>query len=715
MNRKIKCIIFAIAAALLFGNIGAINVYADEPATPVAGNNQTVPANGSKIVITGIEITDLDEPEVGKPFDTEATVRAFRDGTDIGASWKIPVIWIDESGNTAIIAEYGKAYFPVFVFYIPDGYVLKDTGLSIKGKNIDNLLSVTDPAKGITYFKGKAVIPGSGEPLGRVIEWGRPDNVSAQDAQSSGEDNSSEDEVRDLVSIHCTDSAIAEYDYDFLAWFIGIIRDEIQPKAVNLLCSGLPSFSSAQKDGWFAENIGFCVDVQSGSTIAYVGATSWTGDADEGEDPDQLYLSLKMVYNIKAFASKDSEGKWTIKDEKMTEVESTSVHEMLHAFMYDYNRNGSLGVSSGLEKDKDKYAFPDWFCEGSAEAVSGVYAERIGEFTQYLDDNKIYTGEKLFTEYSDKSKSTSELNGYGAYSVGMLASYYISGLSAQKYNGADFSELYFKDSNLYRNGLDTILSRLNSGQTLDSIINEISRGMYSDTADFEAKFISSADHESTKACVNLLNYFDSIEKASGSTKNISGSMLSTFGEYPEDRLKGVSTDNSVYVISDTKESVISSVDREMAIHTGTKSADNGSAGNIVQMPATATADDQAARVIEAPAPAETVPEATVADEVPTTDEIPVADEMPADITSAVNQNTEPVVTEPVVAEPVVTEPAPVEPVVTEPVAAEPVAAEPVTEESVPSDAGSSDEGSSDETLGEDVPEEDTEDDSENEE
>ena len=403
----------------------------------------------------------------------------------------------------------------------------------------------------------------------------------------------------------------------------------------------------------------------------------------------------------------------------MTEVESTSVHEMLHAFMYDYNRNGSLGVSSGLEKDKDKYAFPDWFCEGSAEAVSGVYAERIGEFTQYMDDNKTYTGEKLFTEYSDKSKSTSELNGYGAYSVGMLASYYISGLSAREYNGADFSELYFKDSNLYRNGLDTILSRLNSGQTLDSIINEISDGMYSDTADFEAKFISSADHESTKACVNLLNYFDSIEKASGSTKNISGSMLSTFGEYPEDRLKGVSTDNSVYVISDTKESVISSVDREMAIHTGTKSADNGSAGNIVQMPATATADAQAARVIEAPAPAQTVPEATVADEVPTTDEIPV------DVTSAVNQNTEPVVTEPVVTEPVVTEPVVTEPVAAEPVVTDPapvepvvtesVAAEPVTEESVPSDAGSSDEGSSDETLGEDVPEEDTEDDSENEE
>ncbi|MBR1876546.1 MAG: hypothetical protein IJ805_05525, partial [Lachnospiraceae bacterium] len=160
-------------------------------------------AENTGTVITEIEITDVSEPVEGHPLDTEATVRAYKDGIYIGISWKIPVMWIDESGKTAAVAESGKAYIPVFVFFVPDGYELKgidfDRLINVKLPSFmsglylqkaiqtkdeytttNGIIAASDPASGITYISGRRVKPGSEGPYGRIIEWGNPDSNSGQ-------------------------------------------------------------------------------------------------------------------------------------------------------------------------------------------------------------------------------------------------------------------------------------------------------------------------------------------------------------------------------------------------------------------------------------------------------------------------------------------------------------------------------------------------------
>ena len=154
-----------------------------------AGADSESGAKNEKTVITEIEITDVDGPAVGKRLASEATVRAYKDGKDIGVSWKIPVLWVDESGKTAEKAENGRIYIPFFVFFVPDGYELQgvdfarllnvklpefvsalyakrnlNTDTDIKESstvyfNTNGILSAFDPVTGITYIKGNAVLP----------------------------------------------------------------------------------------------------------------------------------------------------------------------------------------------------------------------------------------------------------------------------------------------------------------------------------------------------------------------------------------------------------------------------------------------------------------------------------------------------------------------------------------------------------------------------
>ncbi len=635
--KKIRILCFALAATLLGSNIFTVTAYAAGRNTAFEHQNEVdagrhTDASDDKVVITGVEITDLGEPVAGRMLDNEATVLAYKDGVYNGISWKIPVIWVDESGKTATVAVAGVTYLPVFAFYVPDGYELK--GVDFSGlinvklpaflKNIylnkslrvnysgrfseDNLrgiLSATDPSTGITYIKGPGVVIES--PVGNnTSENAGADNGGDSESTDNGNsetpadsDEGSEEESKDEVLIHCQSGIVEKYGYEFLDWFVKTIKYEVQPQAVNILCDGLISFDVAQEYDWFSNNIGLYIYGEEGSSVeATVAITSWKGSEENGEDPDLLYMDMLIKYNIASFATKDDGGYWTVNSNNMTKVVSTTVHEMLHAYMYDYNRNGTLGRNSALEENKGRYALPDWLCEGAAEAVSGAFSERVNEFKNYYDSNlSRYTESRLYDIYQDKSYDTSKLNDYGAYSLGMLAVYYISGLSAQKYFNADFGNLYLTDSYYYRQGFDRILSDINYGKTLDSIINEISGGKYKDTTDFETQFISSESHETTKSCVALLNFFNSMTTTSnGELQYISGSMLKEFGTLAGDLLQGVSTENKIYKISDTKDYVDSTVDPYMAMQTGTKSADTEAASSDNIIPIGTKSVDEAARM-----------------------------------------------------------------------------------------------------------------------
>ena len=635
--KKIRILCFALAATLLGSNIFTVTAYAAGRNTAFEHQNEVdagrhTDASDDKVVITGVEITDLGEPVAGRMLDNEATVLAYKDGVYNGISWKIPVIWVDESGKTATVAVAGVTYLPVFAFYVPDGYELKGVDFSglinvklpaflkniylnkslrvnysgrFSEDNLSGILSATDPSTGITYIKGPGVVIES--PDGNnTSENAGADNGGDSESTDNGNsetpadsDEGSEEESKDEVLIHCQSGIVEKYGHEFLDWFVKTIKYEVQPQAVNILCDGLISFDVAQEYDWFSNNIGLYIYGEEGSSVeATVAITSWKGSEENGEDPDLLYMDMLIKYNIASFATKDDGGYWTVNSNNMTKVVSTTVHEMLHAYMYDYNRNGTLGRNSALEENKGRYALPDWLCEGAAEAVSGAFSERVNEFKNYYDSNlSRYTESRLYDIYQDKSYDTSKLNDYGAYSLGMLAVYYISGLSAQKYFNADFGNLYLTDSYYYRQGFDRILSDINYGKTLDSIINEISGGKYKDTTDFETQFISSESHETTKSCVALLNFFNSMTTTSnGELQYISGSMLKEFGTLAGDLLQGVSTENKIYKISDTKDYVDSTVDPYMAMQTGTKSADTEAASSDNIIPIGTKSVDEAARM-----------------------------------------------------------------------------------------------------------------------
>ena len=114
---------------------------------------------GSKI-INSFTITDLDEPRQASLLDTRATIIA-----DNGVYWEIPVIWVDEEGNEISIHLDIRKSYPVFVFFLPEGYSIKnndDGAFNIflpdfvnEILNTNGMLSLADTSNGLIYFTAR--------------------------------------------------------------------------------------------------------------------------------------------------------------------------------------------------------------------------------------------------------------------------------------------------------------------------------------------------------------------------------------------------------------------------------------------------------------------------------------------------------------------------------------------------------------------------------
>ena len=108
--------------------------------------------------LTGLSIAYLNDPEPGNPLDCTAVVLSAE-----GVCWEIPVIWIDANGNTVYVAKEGEQYFPVFVFYMPEGYTIAtmeaDGRFYVKLPyyvtnlyGTDGWFFIADPALNITFI-----------------------------------------------------------------------------------------------------------------------------------------------------------------------------------------------------------------------------------------------------------------------------------------------------------------------------------------------------------------------------------------------------------------------------------------------------------------------------------------------------------------------------------------------------------------------------------
>ena len=150
------------------------------------------------------------------------------------------------------------------------------------------------------------------------------------------------------------------------------------------------------------------------------------------------------------------------------------------------------------------------------------------------------------------------------YVNGYLACLYLAELAENREGRTSWisgeNGLNVFDSDVLRNGLNTILRLLHEGLTLDDIIYYISDGRFSSTMGFEDAFLLS-DSDSAVFCSSLLNYFRRLSKDSSRQHLPSGSVLFPFDlDYTTmiDRTRTASSD--LYRIADSSDYIRSTAD-----------------------------------------------------------------------------------------------------------------------------------------------------------
>ena len=293
-------------------------------------------------------------------------------------------------------------------------------------------------------------------------------------------------------------------------------------------------------------------------------------------------------------------GKYTLLREgpTMETFKNTMVHEMLHALMDDFNRTGMCGGTdlkdivtdaAGHFPTKelgDRFValqYPQWFIEGTASAVENVYQFRYDTFQDLRrlqgEDGKFGTGDlaptfaaqQLVDNYIDGNNVNGEFRYYdlkfavggkddagkeieteaSRYVTGYLATLYLCDLVAryhQDYKGSSVKVVdgvTTVDSDKLRTGLNSLLTWMHEGSTMDSLINVLSprkadgTPIYKDTAAFQDLFIKGpqaadgtyeGDGESQEFVGALLNYLLYLDNKLPEGEHPSGSILEDFSK-----------------------------------------------------------------------------------------------------------------------------------------------------------------------------------------
>ena len=369
-------------------------------------------------------------------------------------------------------------------------------------------------------------------------------------------------------------------------------------------------------------------------------------------DGDNIKYCYMMAVDLSSLAQLDDDdnpvmnpatGKFVLvrEGEAMTTLENTIVHELLHAIMDDYNRTGMLGATDirnavtdeegdfptkELEDLYNTIHYPRWFIEGTASSVENVYAFRYNMFKMLRAKegsettfNDIYDVDSLLYNYlnatSDKKDLYFDLEFSGGYDEngnevdsdqsryvsGYLATLYLSELAAKKGGESAIKEdetTVAISSERLRAGLNSILERMHNGETLDQVVNDLSpvdvngKKLYSDTNDFEAKFIKgvgsetatgtnySGDEASLQFTTTFLNYLVALEKTMGQDEKPNGSILMDFATDLASPLDGTKDSYSDFLqIVESNEMVESTVPNEVALAGGGKSESGTAVGS----------------------------------------------------------------------------------------------------------------------------------------
>ena len=456
------------------------------------------------------------------------------------------------------------------------------------------------------------------------------------DGENQTEEEPAETELQKLVRIHCNDAAKKVFSQSDLEFFADLIINKLQPQAVNLILASFPSFRQEAKEGRIGKDIGLEINYDPDSS--YYGYATNYSDIEDGSLSYFVSINTAMLVKDKKAANPVV----TKEGANIIELANTMVHEFFHVFMYDFNRTGMTGMTTPTEptkvngKETDKYyqvRFPKWFIEGTASAVEHNWRGRPNEFIvlrrEFSEDiqyRPFYDRDIVLKRYvlgydqkqddgSIKNYYTYDLecaNGYdkdghqvdtvgSRYTAGYLATLYLSELSARSHPQIGTSIRQTESGGIAFNnvalkyGLDNILARIHNGESLDSVIKDISGGRYQSSDDFEAKFIKGpltegyyyGDSDSINFSVDFMNYMLSISRTEGRDNVANGSILFDFEQdfgIPIDPYKNDTT--NTLAVYPYMRYVYSTVNPEFAYTSGGKSVDGTpmSSSNVVPFP-----------------------------------------------------------------------------------------------------------------------------------
>lgn len=147
-----------------------------------------------------------------------------------------------------------------------------------------------------------------------------------------------------------------------------VLMNSIVPQAVNSFLNTFSSFRTAANNGQVSDEIGLMLYGDASTTLAYVAIQyGYYGDGTIVDSSIQLNLSVNV--NSLTFTGDNLTG------ESRTALETTIVHELMHAFMDDTLTNGMIGAIDGKVDSSNQ--FPSWFKEGMAQVEPVVQEVRV--------------------------------------------------------------------------------------------------------------------------------------------------------------------------------------------------------------------------------------------------------------------------------------------------------------------------------------------------
>lgn len=252
-----------------------------------------------------------------------------------------------------------------------------------------------------------------------------------------------------------------------------LLENQIVPQAVNQILSTYDKAFGYLKD--CSIGIGLNLFSNSSTTLAYASSSLYGASNGTGEIYSCVYT---LAVNMNSL---DMDASGNLTEQSRTELESTILHEMVHAFMYEATTVGALGISNGSQSAAN--AYPDWFMEGMAQTASGGYANFNDWVNLGLGITSSSTVSQISSIVRDSKNTLTGTSTASHYGTGYLACMYLGMLAS----GKSITLENVTEENIAE-GLDQILFSLVSGDSLNSVINTISGGTFADADAFAKAF-----------------------------------------------------------------------------------------------------------------------------------------------------------------------------------------------------------------------------------